>query len=94
MDEYEALEEVQSALSDTDPVRDERDVLFVANYAMEEAGLRQPSEILLWMNRQLALARKSGFYEPQNHMAPAVPEIQVLSRYLRYLKSGEGQPIR
>jgi hypothetical protein len=83
MEPEEGYEAVPGALANTDPVRDENDILYVTNYALERDGVRGMSDFVTWMNRQLAMAQRSGMIPVPHPLAPPIPEVKLLASYLR-----------
>jgi len=88
----EGYEAVPGALEATDAVKHENDILYVTNFALEHGEVRSMSEFLGWMQRQMAQAQRSGMLPTAHPLAPPVPEVETLAKYLRMVGHVQHQP--
>lgn len=83
-DRIPLLTSLPGMLPGTDPVKDESDIVFLIETAMDEYGVRNPEELAEWVQRIQALAFRSRMIG-QDGLSPTVREapVRTLARYLR-----------
>lgn len=81
--EREALMDALPGLLGADELRDENDILFIANAALM-AGHRDPADLISWLGRQEMLAKMSKMWTEDSKYQRAPPRIAQIAKYLRY----------
>jgi len=81
---YEALPDLLEA----DELRDENDILFIANVALQQ-GIKDPADLIAWLARAENLAKMSKMWVEDNKYQRPPPRVAQIAKYLRYVKDQE-----
>lgn len=79
----QALQEALPELLGADELRDENDILFIANAALLE-GKRDPADLIAWLARKEMLAKMSKMWVEDNKYQRPPPRIAQIASFLRY----------
>lgn len=81
--EREALMEALPDMLGADALRDENDILFIANAALM-AGHRDPADLISWLARQETLAKMSKMWVEDNKYQRPPSRVTQIAKYLRF----------
>ena len=81
--ERQALQEALPELLGADELRDENDILFIANAALME-GKRDPADLIAWLGRKEMLAKMSRMWIEDSKYQRPPPRIAQIAAFLRF----------
>ncbi len=79
-DLYEAM---PTLLDGVDALRDENDILLIANTALEEFGVQSIADFAGWLARQEMLIKRNGAWEESGGRFAAPPAVTQIAKFLR-----------
>lgn len=77
------MEALPDALGGADELRDENDILFIANAALME-GKRDPADLIGWLAHKEMLAKMSRMWVEDSKYQRPPPRITQIAKFLRY----------